>query len=498
YWLDLLRKFCLEFGTFLEHDAPGGGHDPAVLRAGHAERFVAEVRRRERLGLPALTLGSRVKGERAIVTSVVRHTLFNAGRQVLRSALETGQAEQWGLDRGFITAMPHGGRLTPRTRSPFPDEVARALAGEANLQQLAGRYDPNDHGLRDMWEAIIATGRRAGEVVGLRLDCIGRYNGLPMLWHDQTKVGRYDQAIRIPEPVYQRLQERQRTTVARFAERHRGRQPTSQERAVMVLFPSTHRNRDGQRPMSMSWFSDRFRQWVDGLDLAGHYVAHQARHTLATRLLAHGATLAHIRRYLGHVSDRMAEHYAKVAVSEIEDILQNVWVAGPGAPAPGELLSVPVTPMPRLQAGALALDLARRSTPAEGGFCTFQPVVDGGACPWKLNCEGCDKFVMSGADLLYWRRKREQWNSIAERAPDDATADYLHQVFAPTARAIDGLEKALAGLGLLDDALALDLRRPQDYFQRLWNTGFRAADLAEAATGDENGPGKTDELEATA
>jgi hypothetical protein len=95
------------------------------------------------------------------------------------------------------------------------------------------------------------------------------------------------------------------------------------------------------------------------------------------------------------------------------------------------------------------------------------------------DCHACDKFVLSGADLLYWRRKREQWASIAERAPDDATADYLHQVFAPTAQAIDGLEKALAGLGLLDDALALDLRRPQDYYHRLWNLSFRAADLAD-------------------
>jgi hypothetical protein len=69
---------------------------------------------------------------------------------------------------------------------------------------------------------------------------------------------------------------------------------------------------------------------------------------------------------------------------------------------------------------------------------------------------------------------------LAERAPDDATADYLHRYFEPTARAIDGLEKALAGLGLLDDALALDLRKPQDYFHRVWSTAFRAADLADA------------------
>jgi hypothetical protein len=43
--------------------------------------------------------------------------------------------------------------------------------------------------MRDIWEAIVFTGRRAGEVVNLRLDCIGRLGGLPMFWHDQTKVG---------------------------------------------------------------------------------------------------------------------------------------------------------------------------------------------------------------------------------------------------------------------------------------------------------------------
>lgn len=42
-----------------------------------------------------------------------------------------------------------------------------------------------------------------------------------------------------------------------------------------------------------------------------------------------------------------------------------------------------------------------------------------------------------------------------------------------------GLE-ALVGLGLLDDPLALDLRKPQDYFHRVWSTAFRAADLADA------------------
>jgi hypothetical protein len=60
--------------------------------------------------------------------------------------------------------------------------------------------------------------------------------------------------------------------------------------------------------------------------------------------------------------------------------------------------------------------------------------------------------------------------------------DYLHEVFEPTARAIASLEKALESFGLLEEALSLDLRRPQDYFGRVWSTSFRARELAELDT----------------
>ncbi|MGZ6870263.1 MAG: tyrosine-type recombinase/integrase, partial [Frankiaceae bacterium] len=316
------------------------------------------------------------------------------------------------------------------------------------------------------------------------------YGGLPMLWHDQTKVGNYDEAIRIPETVCQILEARQRKTLALFRERN-NRPPTPEERAAMALFPTIFRNRDCRHALSYKWFHKGFKNWIDSLDI-GRWVPHQARHSLATSLLRAGASLTHIRRYLGHVSEKMAERYIHLAQSDLEDVLQQVWVAGPGSARPGELLTGTGDPLTREQAQALAIDLSRRSTPAEGGFCTFQPVVDGGACPWNLDCGNCDKFVLSGADLLYWRRKREQWRLLAEGVPDDATADYLHAYFEPTARAIDGLEKALAGLGLLEDALALDMRKPQDYFHRIWSVAFRAADLA-AHGGDEDADGDAEE-----
>ena len=93
-------------------------------------------------------------------------------------------------------------------------------------------------------------------------------------------------------------------------------------------------------------------------------------------------------RYRGHMSIPMTEHYANVAMSEIEDILKHVWVAAPGAPRPGEPLSNGVTRMNRQQAEALVIDLSRLSTPT--GFCTSQPVIDGNACRLKnLSCHTC-------------------------------------------------------------------------------------------------------------
>jgi integrase len=479
---DHTRRAALELSAFLEVCAPGGGQDPRVLTAGHMHKFAADQRQREIDGM--VSLGARgVHGKPSIVTANTRQAVFTRTRFLLRGALESGEAGRLGLDRGFITAMPTAGKVVQRSRPPFPDGVARALADEANLQALARDHDPLDRGLRDAWETIIVTGRRCGEVLQLRLDCLGRYGRVPMLWHDQTKVGNYDEAVRIPERTHQMLQARQRKTLEVFQERN-NRLPTPEERAGMALFPTIFRNRDCQVALSYKWFHKGFKNWIDGLDI-GRWVPHQARHSLATSLLRAGATLTHIRRFLGHVSEKMAERYVHLAQSDLDSVLEQVWVAGPGSASPGELLSGTGDPLTRDQAQALAIDLPRRSTPAEGGFCTFQPVVDGGACPWNLDCGNCGKFVLSGADLLYWRRKREQWRLLAEGAPDDATADYLHAYFEPTTRAIDGLEKALAGLGLLEDALALDMRKPQDYFHRVWSTAFRAADLA-AHGGDED------------
>ena len=297
------RRSGVELSAFLELDAPGGGHDTRALQAEHAHRFVADQRHRERHGLTSL---GRVRndGQPSIVTDVSLLFTFTYTRKVMFRAMESGRADDIGLARGFITAFPTGaGEYKRRSRNPFTDEVAQALADEANLRELE-RLDPSDHGWRDIWETIVYTGRRCSEVLKLRLDCIGHYRGLPVLWHDQTKVGNYNAGIRIPEPLYNRLDARRQKTLTRFEDLH-ARKPTAEERTRLALFPTPKRNHSQERSISYARFNVTFKKWVDGLDLGGN-VAHQARHTLATKLLGAGASLAHIRRYLGQVSDRMA------------------------------------------------------------------------------------------------------------------------------------------------------------------------------------------------
>lgn len=65
----------------------------------------------------------------------------------------------------------------------------------------------------------------------------------------------------------------------------------------------------------------------------------------------------HVTKSPRHVSERMSERYAQLAVSEFDDVLHRIWVSGPGAAGPGELLSQGVTPLPSGQAQALTLPL---------------------------------------------------------------------------------------------------------------------------------------------
>ena len=213
---------------------------------------------------------------------------------------------------------------------------------------------------------------------------------------------------------------------------------------------------------------------MEEIELPGH-VSHQARHTLATRLVDAGAPMVVVKQILGHVSERMSEHYTLISSSKIEPYLQQVWVKGPGSSAPGELVRTP-DPSTESAIHLKMVDIA--ALPTEGGLCTFKPVVGGAECPRARRCNDCEDFVLTGADYAYWKRQEERWATYAENAPDDSSRAYVYGLFQSSSLAIAGLERALSTLGLLEQAKNIDLRNPyQDFFDPVWNHGWRASDL---------------------
>lgn len=146
----------------------------------------------------------------------------------------------------------------------------------------------------------------------------------------------------------------------------------------------------------------------------GHYVAHRTRHTSATNLLRNGAYLTHVKRYLGQVSEKMAEHYVHLANTgpRLEDALNAVRVAGPGASEPGLLLSGS-EPMTREQAGALVRSPTRQPRPmALGRRC---PLAPGGPGQCLRRRSSPDTGRETGGARQPPRRPHHQRDRVRER-----------------------------------------------------------------------------------
>src|SRR5579864_2281066 len=96
--------------------------------------------------------------------------------------------------------------------------------------------------------------------------------------------------------VYDIVLTRQAKTLEGFRLK-RGREPTASEKRKIALFPSGVTNPTFMRSISTGSFATAFKGWIesDQMRLPGH-TTHQARHTVATRLVKAGArAVAHIK-----------------------------------------------------------------------------------------------------------------------------------------------------------------------------------------------------------
>ncbi len=486
-----VRRSIVCFSAYLSDCDPFRGAVASALSAATAKEFAADLRGCVSNAQPVRGVFD-VKGRPSIATATTYSLSMNALRRVMRWAMDSGAAATVGLGRQFVVSIPFGGGASFKNPRPFSDAVLGELSDPANIA-LFDEMDRHDTGLADIWSIQVRCGRRIGEVVKLRLDCVSEHLGRTWMWVDMTKVAKLDYATQIPRGVYDLIRVRQAKTIERFRLKH-GAEPTAKQKRVIALFPSRVTNPTFERSVSPSKFGVAFRAWLelDQISLPGH-TTHQARHTLATQLVSAGASMTHVKRVLGHVSERMGDSYVLIAGSQVEPFLQQVWVTGPGNAQPGQVVLTP-SDAERTSAEKLMVDLA--AVPIEHGLCTYKPVVGGFDCPFGRNCNSCEHFVITGADYGYWKRQEERWAAMAEGAPDETARNYIYGTFERSSRALAGLEKALVALGLLDQAKELDLRSPhQDFFNPVWTQGWRAGDLVELGGREQPADGPRRSLE---
>jgi site-specific recombinase XerD len=188
------------------------------------------------------------------------------------------------IDAPLVWALPAVADLRDRTlpRGLEPAAVRRLLAS-CDCRTLVGRRN------YAILKLLSRLGMRAGEVAGLHLEDIDWRRGL-LLVHG--KGGRIDE-LPLPDDVGQALVSYLR------------RRPRCTSRAVFVRVTAP------RREMNRSTVGWVVRSACDraGLPRVG---AHRLRHTAATDMLRHGATLAEIGEVLRHREPKTTANYAKV------------------------------------------------------------------------------------------------------------------------------------------------------------------------------------------
>lgn len=476
----------------IAHLCAGRDQDPAQLTNTDAQAIkdLIDLWFRERIPVPPLI--NEKKKLDGVLTARNRHLLMSNAQAVVRHGRKRGKIAP--TLEPFISGLPEYPRpaKSPRPR-PLSFGDFQLLVDPDNLRAL-DELDRTNIGFADIWLTHAFQGGRIGEVIALRLGCVGMVGAAqPYLWRDISKIKVLDYGMPCHRPVYERLLERQAITRAKLQARYHdqldaldgpGRERLQAEwDRTMPLFPGATSNPDLTIEVAYCTFRNVWAKWFAGLGLSG-ITTHQTRATLATSLLNNGAPADLVRQMLGHFSNESLAHYARYSNESMANHLKQVWAAGPGTDKPGTILLRP-NDLAAADSNAVRARVDLASIPVEHGLCRYGPVVGGGNCPFSKNCttgpQGpCEHFVLTGADLTYWERKRDAAFHFAEGAPNDDARDYILQAWHPWEPVLAGLRGALDELGLLEEAEKLDLRSPlHDYFHPVFSSAWTLDQLTQ-------------------
>jgi len=256
-----------------------------------AASFVESRRARRWRHLDAKTIRAYVIEQSRKLTPARRLVLVRALRMFMRFLVATGRCPSH-LDRA-VPSMPHW-RLATLPRYLDADVVERIVASRSERTSV---------GLRDRAVLLLLArlGLRAGEVRGLCLSDLDWERG------QLRVVGKLRRPAWLPMP-----QDVGDAILAYLRVR-----PACQRRQVFLCIKAPH------RALGATNVGGICQRAIDELGVKSPSKgAHVFRHSAATTLIRHGASLDDVGRLLRHASRESTAVYAKVAVASLSRIAQ--------------------------------------------------------------------------------------------------------------------------------------------------------------------------------
>ena len=289
-----------------------------------------------------------------------------------------GLPGDFAIERGDIPADPE--RAEPCR--DLPTEVMATLC--ANLDAL----EPAE--VKTATQIAIDTGRRPEDILALALDCVTRdSDGGPVLVYDNTKADRLGRRLPIGEATAAVITAQQNRVRARFPD-------TPPD--TLKLLPAPRQNPDGRRPISISMFENRHRDWVDALPTLRtadgacfdktRVVPYAYRHTYAQRHADGGVPIDVLADLLDHRSYTITRGYyhigqdrRRAAIDQVSTLSfdrhgERVW---------REARVLLESEHARYNIGEVAVPYGVCAEPSN-------VKAGGNACPFRFRCVGCDHF----------------------------------------------------------------------------------------------------------
>jgi integrase len=352
---------------------PDRGEAPAALGRADMEAFLHRLSYLESTG--KISGDARIRACREVRAVLTRARALGLTRP---GGVAARLGEDFALHRDDVPATPEAGE----PGRDLPVEILRQIC--AHLPQLTSAE------MRTGIELAIDTGRRPEEICSLGYDCLARDDDdSPVLVYDNHKANRLGRRLPISESTA--------TLIVAQQQRVRARYPTTPI-AELKLLPTDRRNPDGSRAITGFSISFHHRAWIntipdlrtaDGAEFdPWRVVLYAYRHSYAQRHADAGVPIDVLRQLMDHSKldttkkyyhvgeGRRREAVDRVAAMQFDRHGNRVWRAAQ------ELLD---SEHARRAVGEVAVPFGMCAEPSN-------VKANGGACPYRFRCAGCDHF----------------------------------------------------------------------------------------------------------